>query len=78
MKTAISIPDDIFQEAERYARRTNKSRSQLFREALIEYLARHDSERITTAMDKMCEKVDTHPDPVFDAAARRVLEQSEW
>jgi metal-responsive CopG/Arc/MetJ family transcriptional regulator len=41
MKTAISLPDRIFLEAERYARRTGRSRSQLIAVALTEYLARH-------------------------------------
>jgi len=34
MKTTISIPDDVFQAAERLARRTKKSRSQLFNDAV--------------------------------------------
>ncbi len=41
MKTAISIPDDVFKVAERLARRTKKSRSQLFSDAVREYVARH-------------------------------------
>ena len=41
MKTAISIPDDVFQGAERLARRTKKSRSQLFSDAVREYISRH-------------------------------------
>jgi metal-responsive CopG/Arc/MetJ family transcriptional regulator len=36
MKTAVSIPDDVFEGAERLARRTKKSRSQLFSDALRE------------------------------------------
>ena len=33
MKTAISLPDEIFEEAERLARWLKKSRSELYREA---------------------------------------------
>lgn len=40
MKTAVSIPDDIFKEADRAARRLKWSRSRLYAEALREYLAR--------------------------------------
>ena len=47
MKTAVSIPDEIFQSAERLARRTRKSRSQLFSDAVREYVARHAPEDIT-------------------------------
>ena len=51
MKTAISIPDDLFQAAELHAERVRKSRSQLYAEALAEYLARHAPEEVTNAMN---------------------------
>ncbi|PYT05293.1 MAG: hypothetical protein DMF60_12445, partial [Acidobacteria bacterium] len=41
MKTAVSIPDEVFEKAERLARRMKKSRSELFSRALDEYVARH-------------------------------------
>ncbi len=41
MKTAISIPDDLFREVEACARRLKLSRSRLFASAAREYLARH-------------------------------------
>ena len=44
MKPGVSIPDEIFQGAERLARRTRKSRSQLFSDAVREYVARHAPE----------------------------------
>ena len=78
MKTAISIKDDVYTEAERLARRTKKSRSQLYTEAVAEYVARHDSEAITEAMNRVCETLDTRPDPALSAAARRILQRTEW
>ncbi len=78
MKTAISLPDAIFREAERLARRLKKSRSQLYQEAVAEYVARHEPEAITEAMDRLVQEVDTMPDGFTGAAARRVLEHSEW
>ena len=45
MKTAVSIPNDIFDRAERLARRTRRSRSRLFTDALREYLARQAPEK---------------------------------
>ncbi len=78
MKTAISIPDEVFTEAERLARRQRKSRSQLYSEAVAEYVARHDPDAITEAMDRVCEEVGPDPDPAVSEAARRVLERSEW
>ena len=41
MKTAVSIPDDVFEEAERLATELKTSRSQLYSRALQEFVARH-------------------------------------
>ena len=78
MKTAISLPDAIFRDAERLARRLKKTRSELYREAVAEYLARHDPEAITEALDRLAAEVDTRPDQFTTTAARRVLGRSEW
>ncbi|MGI8661404.1 MAG: ribbon-helix-helix protein, CopG family [Thermoleophilaceae bacterium] len=40
MKTAVSIPDALFAEADELARRVGRSRSQVYRETLAEYVAR--------------------------------------
>jgi metal-responsive CopG/Arc/MetJ family transcriptional regulator len=78
MKTAISIPDEVYQGAERLARRTKKSRSRLYGEALKEYLARHAPDEVTEAMNRACAEVGDTKDPFVSSAARRTLEQSEW
>ena len=78
MKTAISIPDAVYSEAERLSRRLRKSRSQIYTEAVTEYIARHDPEAVTEAMNRICDVVDTRPDLALTAAARRTLEAVEW
>jgi metal-responsive CopG/Arc/MetJ family transcriptional regulator len=78
MKTAISIPDKIYRDAERLSRRLKKSRSQVYTEAVTEYVARHDPQAVTEAMNRVCEAVDTRPDPAISGAARRTLEGVEW
>ena len=80
MKTAVSIPDEIFRRAERLARRTKRSRSRVFSDALEEYLARHSPDEITEAMNKVCDDLgdDAAPDPFVSGAARRILENTEW
>ena len=55
MKTAISVPDRIFRAAERHAKRAKKSRSQLYAEAVAEYLTRHAPEEVTEAMNRVAE-----------------------
>ena len=75
MKTAVSIPDEIFEKAERLARR---SRSAVFSAALREYVARHTPDEVTDAMDRVCAAVNDERDGFVTAAARRVLERTEW
>jgi predicted transcriptional regulator len=77
MKTAISIPDDVFVEADRLARKLNQSRSQLYSRAVREYVARHTSDDITSTLDALYAQEDT--DSEFSTAAgRHSLERSEW
>jgi len=79
MKTAISLPDALFQAGERHARRTGMSRSQLYADALAEYLHRRTPEEVTAAMNRVMERLnDPSPDPWMQAAARRILETTEW
>ena len=78
MKTAISIPDDVFEVAERLARRTKKSRSQLFSDAVREYVARHAADQVTDAMDRVCAQLNQTSDKFVAAAAARILERAEW
>ena len=79
VKTAISLPDDIFFAVERQAKRVQKSRSQLYAEALTEYLARHAPDEVTEAMNRVVEQLDElRPDSFLTASARRVFECAEW
>jgi metal-responsive CopG/Arc/MetJ family transcriptional regulator len=78
MTTAVSLPDDVFRAAERHARRTHKSRSPLYAEALSEYLSRHAPDEVTETMNQVMDQVNGPTDPFVGAAARRILERSEW
>jgi antitoxin MazE6 len=78
MKTAVSVPDEVYRGAERLARRVKKSRSRLYSEALQEYLARHAPDEVTEAMNRACAEIGQTADPFVSSAARRLLERSEW
>jgi metal-responsive CopG/Arc/MetJ family transcriptional regulator len=78
MKTAVSLPDNVFTAAERHARRVQKSRSQLYAEALSEYLARHAPDEVTESMNQLVDELATVADPFVTEAARRALARSEW
>lgn len=77
MKTAISLADDLYLAADRFAARKNKTRSQLYAEALAEYLARHDEDAVTETLDAVYG--DGHEsDPALEAAGRRRLLAEPW
>ncbi len=78
MKTAISIPDPIFNEAERLARRLGKSRSELYRDALAEYVTHHSPAEITEKLDRVAAALGGEDDEFRRAAVRRTLEKIEW
>ena len=78
MKTAISLPDDVFRRAESLAKRLKMSRSELYSRAVRDYVARNAPDAVTDALNKVCAEVDSNPEPFVHRAARRTLEQSEW
>jgi predicted transcriptional regulator len=78
MKTAVSVPDDVYERAERLARRERRSRSDVYSAALREYVARHEPDEITDALDRTIADVGEEPDPFLVAAGRRVLESTDW
>jgi metal-responsive CopG/Arc/MetJ family transcriptional regulator len=78
MKTMVSIPDNVFEEAERLANELQTSRSQLYSRALQELIARHAPDRLTEAMNRVVDEVGGEIDEFSPRASRRVLEQVEW
>lgn len=77
MKTAISIPDDLFADAEELARKLKKSRSRLYGDAVREYVARHSAESVTESLDRVCDEIESRSE-FAGAVARRTLERSDW
>jgi metal-responsive CopG/Arc/MetJ family transcriptional regulator len=78
MKTAVSVPDPLFLAAERQAKRTKKSRSQLYADALAEYLSRHAPDEVTEAMNAVVDQVGDGDVPFVRAASQHVLSRTEW
>ena len=78
MQTAISIPDDVFEEADRLAQRMKRSRSDLYGRAVAEYVARHSPDIVTETMNLTLSQVGDGPDDFVRTASRRALESSEW
>ena len=68
----------IFAEAEALAKQFGTSRSELYRRALSEYIARHAADPVTRGMDEAVGAVGAETDEFDAEAARRVLKHAEW
>ncbi|MEP6548207.1 MAG: hypothetical protein ABJD53_12145 [Gammaproteobacteria bacterium] len=78
MKVAVSIPDEVFAEAEALAKRLKTSRSKIYSRALGEFIGHHAPQRVTDLMNEVVNDVGAAPDAFSVAAARRVMKNSEW
>ncbi len=78
MKTAISVPNEVFEQAEQLARRQGRSRSELYSAAVREYVARHAPDDVTDAIDRVVKELGEEPSAFRRAAAKRVLRHVEW
>jgi metal-responsive CopG/Arc/MetJ family transcriptional regulator len=78
MKVAVSIPDDVFAEAEALAKRLKSSRSEVYSRALGEFIGHHAPDRVTNLMDEVVDEIGDEPDTFTAAAARQVLKKVEW
>lgn len=78
MKVAVSIPDDVFAEAESLAKDLKASRSEIYSRALGEFLGRHAPDRVTEQMNDVISSVAEGTDDFSRRAARRALRRVEW
>ncbi len=78
MKTAISLPDDLFASAEALAERLGVSRSHLFATALAEFLAKHQGRKVTARLDAVYSAGSSALDPALRRAQRRALATDAW
>jgi predicted transcriptional regulator len=78
MKTAISIPDDLYRQADALADQLGKSRSELYREALADYLARREPAAVTAALNDLADELADDRRGLVARAARDALASTEW
>ena len=78
MKTAISIPDPIFEEAEGLATRLGMSRSQLYATAVAQFVEAHREEAILAALNEVYAENDSAVDPVLNQLQWLALTHEEW
>jgi metal-responsive CopG/Arc/MetJ family transcriptional regulator len=78
MKVAVSIPDDVFADAEDLAQRLKTSRSEVYARALREFVQRHAPDRVAELMNRVVADVGDDSDPFVARGAKRVLRRVEW
>lgn len=77
MKIAVSVPDEVFARADALATERGVSRSQVYTQALQEYLENHGAEDdpVTAKLNELADQVD----PSFGTlAARRLIAEGRW
>ena len=78
MKTAISLPDDLFQSADALAKRLGVSRSELYATAVAEFLAKHHQAKVTERLDQVYGQQPSRLDRSVRGAQGRSLRSPEW
>ncbi len=78
VKTAVTIPDPIFEAADRLARRRRMSRSALYAEALELLLLQQGADEVTAKLDEIYADIDFGVDPFVATAAAALFADEDW
>lgn len=78
MKVAVSVPDRVFDAAERLAKERRVRRSQVFSAALEEYVAKHDASAVTAKLNAVYDREASAVDPALSSAQYATLSHEKW
>jgi predicted transcriptional regulator len=81
MKTAVSLPDDLFENADVLAEKLGLSRSALYATAVAEFVAKHRGGDVTARLDAVYQKSETRvAKSLRRAQAKSVVpnEKEDW
>ena len=78
MKTGVSLPDNIFNAAERHAKRMGVPRSRLYAIAISEYLKNQQGCGIKEALDRVYGSQPSKVDPILNAMQNASIRQEDW
>jgi len=78
MKIAVSIPDEIFEDAEYLARRQGKTRSKLYADAVAEYVGAYRTESVTDQLNAVYRTEESTLESALEAAQYQTLVEEDW
>lgn len=78
MKTAISLPDSVFEEAEALARQLGLSRSELYTKALTAYLRKYNRNQILNKLNQVYSEESSELDPVLAKMQFMSIPREDW
>ncbi|MFB2937080.1 hypothetical protein ACE1B6_17665 [Aerosakkonemataceae cyanobacterium BLCC-F154] len=78
MKTAISLPDSVFQEAEALAKKLGLSRSELYTKALQAYLQKYNRNQLLNKLNKVYSEESSELDPLLAKMQFISLQREDW
>ena len=78
MKTAISIPNNVYRQAERFAKRNRLSRSALYTEAVKLFMDQRKPEDVTGRLNEIYGQEASELDPVLQAMQSRSISRETW
>ena len=78
MKTAISLPDSVFEEAESLAQQLGVSRSELYTKALETYLQKYNRERIESRLNEVYSQESSQLDSALAKMQFLSLPSDNW
>ena len=78
MKTAISLPDELFEDADALAEQLGISRSELYATAVAEYMAKQRGGDVTARLNAVYTDEASGLDSALRAAQARSVRSSEW
>lgn len=78
MKTAISIPDSVYEAAEELAHRLGISRSHLYATAVERYLSEHSQQEVIERLNQVYRGESARVDPILESLQVATLDLEDW
>mgnify|MGYP001243135858 CR=1 FL=1 len=82
MKTAVSLPDDLFEKVEELAEELHLSRSRIFAEAVRDYIAKQKNEEILRTLNQVYSEAETEEEKTVRKKNKkryaRTLKAEKW